>query len=65
MDASPHNARINNVRIKLFISCCKSCRVRKKLKNYTGNWGESEEAGKYLKSMMKDGTILIFKIFLS
>ena len=63
LDASPHNARINNVRTKLFISCCKSCRVRKKLKNYTGNWWESEEAGKYLKSMMKDGTKINFQDF--
>ena len=57
LDASPHNARINNVRTKLFISCCKSCRVRKKIEELYGeNWWESEEAGKYLKSMMKDGT---------
>ena len=56
LDASPHDVRINNVRTKLFISSCKSYRVRKKIEElYAENWWESEEAGKYLRNMMKDG----------
>ena len=56
MDASSYNARIDNVRTKLFIGCCKSCRVRKKIEELYGeNWWELEETGKYLRNIMKVG----------
>ena len=56
LDASPYKARINNTSTKLFISCCEGYKVRKKIEELYGeNWWESEEAGKYLRRMMKDG----------